>query len=352
MGEKPAFPNFDWRFNEFPNANSHALYVTCMELMALPSQPKVVGNALLNILLTSGSEDVPRKNVMGWINAIALVLTSLPECYWEVIQEHILQTLRRNPQMSDSIPLLQQDLKSIFSSYDFVASYTCQAETMPAYLMAITHAQSNFNYPSLFGFASLTDASPMGEKPAFPNFDWRFNEFPNANSHALYVTCMELMALPSQPKVVGNALLNILLTSGSEDVPRKNVMGWINAIALVLTSLPECYWEVIQEHILQTLRRNPQMSDSIPLLQQDLKSIFSSYDFVASYTCQAETMPAYLMAITHAVWHHSNIGQLTLIPRFLKEQVKPIVKTEGQFLLPVVLSGLFYNASMRREPDV
>lgn len=59
------------------------------------------------------------------------------------------------------------------------------------------------------------------------------------------------------------------------------------------------------------------MSDSIPLLQQDLKSIFSSYDFVASYTCQAETMPAYLMAITHAVWHHSNIGQLTLIPRLL-----------------------------------
>lgn len=51
MGEKPSFPNFDWRFNEFPNANTHALYVTCMELMALPCKPDIVGKALLDILL-------------------------------------------------------------------------------------------------------------------------------------------------------------------------------------------------------------------------------------------------------------------------------------------------------------
>lgn len=178
----------------------------------------------------------------------------------------------------------------------------------------------------------------MREKPAFPNFDWRFNEFPNANTHALYVTCMELMALPGQPKTIANSLLNILMTS-TMDLPRENVMGWINAIALVLTSLPECYWEVIQDHILQTLKRSHQMNDSIPLLPQELKSIFSSFDFTASYACHAETTPAYLMAITHAVWHHSNIGQLTLIPRFLKEQIKPLVKTEGQFLFVCCLIG-------------
>ena len=27
----------DWRFNEFPNEGAHALYVTCVEIMGLPS---------------------------------------------------------------------------------------------------------------------------------------------------------------------------------------------------------------------------------------------------------------------------------------------------------------------------
>ncbi|KAJ8033690.1 Mediator of RNA polymerase II transcription subunit 23 [Holothuria leucospilota] len=184
--------------------------------------------------------------------------------------------------------------------------------------------------------ARLVDT--MGEKPAFPNFDWRFNEFPNANTHALYVTCMELMALPCKPDIVGKALLDILLKNHVE-LPRSNIMGWINAIALVLTSLPEVYCEVIQEHILETLTLDHQMMDSIPASQDDLKSIFAAFDFTASYTCKAETLPAYLMAITHAVWHHSNIGQLTLIPRFLKEQIKPVVKTEGQFLFVCSLIG-------------
>ena len=31
------FPFMDWRFNEFPNEGAHALYVTCVEIMGLPS---------------------------------------------------------------------------------------------------------------------------------------------------------------------------------------------------------------------------------------------------------------------------------------------------------------------------
>lgn len=40
----------DWRFNEFPNAASHVLYVTCVELMALPLSPVAVGNNLLDVV--------------------------------------------------------------------------------------------------------------------------------------------------------------------------------------------------------------------------------------------------------------------------------------------------------------
>ncbi len=41
----------DWRFNEFSNPTAHALYVTCVELMALPGTGDTVGNALLDVVL-------------------------------------------------------------------------------------------------------------------------------------------------------------------------------------------------------------------------------------------------------------------------------------------------------------
>lgn len=53
----PVFPSFDWRFNEFPNSASHALYSTCIELMALPASGADIGNALYDIVL-KGWEDL------------------------------------------------------------------------------------------------------------------------------------------------------------------------------------------------------------------------------------------------------------------------------------------------------
>lgn len=44
------FPATDWRFNEFPNPAAHALYMTCVELMAVPVDPAVVGMSLLDVI--------------------------------------------------------------------------------------------------------------------------------------------------------------------------------------------------------------------------------------------------------------------------------------------------------------
>lgn len=59
----------------------------------------------------------------------------------------------------------------------------------------------------------LNQVSAIGGKipSPFPNFDWRFNEFPNLSAHALYATCIELMALPVSSHTVGTALLDIIL---------------------------------------------------------------------------------------------------------------------------------------------
>lgn len=45
------FPAMDWRFNEFPNPAAHALYITCVELMAVPVTPNVVGLSLLDVIV-------------------------------------------------------------------------------------------------------------------------------------------------------------------------------------------------------------------------------------------------------------------------------------------------------------
>lgn len=50
MTGTPHFPSVDWRFNEFPNPATHALYVTCVELMAVPVAPNLVANALLDVV--------------------------------------------------------------------------------------------------------------------------------------------------------------------------------------------------------------------------------------------------------------------------------------------------------------
>lgn len=41
----------DWRFNEFPNPAAQALYVTCVEIMALPVPANSVAYNLLDVVL-------------------------------------------------------------------------------------------------------------------------------------------------------------------------------------------------------------------------------------------------------------------------------------------------------------
>lgn len=77
----PAFPECDWRFNEFPNATAHALYVTSLEIMALPISPKHVGFYLFDVIYKGSPSHQHaniRSNIMAWINAVAHVMTSLP----------------------------------------------------------------------------------------------------------------------------------------------------------------------------------------------------------------------------------------------------------------------------------
>ncbi|XP_010572999.1 mediator of RNA polymerase II transcription subunit 23 isoform X3 [Harpia harpyja] len=175
-----------------------------------------------------------------------------------------------------------------------------------------------------------------GKSPGpFPNCDWRFNEFPNPAAHALHVTCVELMALAVPGKDVGNALLNVVLKS-QPLVPRENITAWMNAIGLIITALPEPYWIVLHDRIVSVIN-----SPSLTSETEWVGYPFQLFDFTACHQSYSEMSCSYTLALAHAVWHHSSIGQLSLIPKFLTEVLIPIVKTEFQLLYVYHLVGPF-----------
>uniref|UniRef100_A0ACB8GDD5 Mediator of RNA polymerase II transcription subunit 23 n=2 Tax=Sphaerodactylus townsendi TaxID=933632 RepID=A0ACB8GDD5_9SAUR len=143
------------------------------------------------------------------------------------------------------------------------------------------------------------------------------------------------MALSVAGKDVGNALLNVVLKS-QPFVPRDNITAWMNAIGLIITALPEPYWIVLHERIVSVVN-----SPSLTSETEWVGYPFQLFDFTACHQSYSEMCCSYTLALAHAVWHHSSIGQLSLIPKFLTEVLIPIVKTEFQLLYVYHLVGPF-----------
>ena len=159
----------------------------------------------------------------------------------------------------------------------------------------------------------------------FPRMDWRFKEFPNEGTHCLYVTCVELMTLPEKPGVVGEQLIDVIL-QGHSHIPPDQLPDWINALGLLLSNLPESYWGGLHTKIEEAL------------LSSDLAAFSRScepgqlLDFTEIHNIQTSTGLAYILAITHAVWHHSGFNQLCGILDLVRDRLVKLVETEEQML--------------------
>lgn len=160
---------------------------------------------------------------------------------------------------------------------------------------------------------------------AFPHTDWRFSEFPNPPAHALHCICIELMALPVSAQVGANHLLDVCLV-GHKIIPRSNIESWMNAIGLVLTALPDSYWSVLLDRIIDMMTNSPLAEKGA------LENAFDVMDFKGSHSSMSDVQIGYMIALTHAVWHHASVGQVNLLPAFLKERVRPKMQTEEQFI--------------------
>ncbi|XP_067034898.1 mediator of RNA polymerase II transcription subunit 23-like [Acropora muricata] len=191
----------------------------------------------------------------------------------------------------------------------------------------------------------LVDTISGNSPPPFPTCDWRFNEFANPVAHALHVTWVELMALPVAGPEVGDAIFDVILKRNHnirENHIRENLMEWINAVGLVFSSLPEPYWSKVYEKITDVLANDLSARDvSLEDLARAAPFPYSFLDFTTNVAMHSETTADYVLAVTHAFWHHASIGQLSQVPQFLRESISPLITNEAQFLYVCHLLGPF-----------
>ncbi|VDL76746.1 unnamed protein product [Nippostrongylus brasiliensis] len=138
--------------------------------------------------------------------------------------------------------------------------------------------------------------------------DWRFAEYPPA-AQALYLACIELLASPHTPEHIVPAMINLLVSSRAQP-PRPYLM--LNAIALLLTALPEAYCRVLQNEFLAVI-------DSGVLASMTFEEIVFD-EFEERQLLQMASRPLIVNVVAQAYWYHSNLTSLSkLISTFAGE---------------------------------
>ncbi|XP_059618578.1 mediator of RNA polymerase II transcription subunit 23 [Phlebotomus argentipes] len=171
-------------------------------------------------------------------------------------------------------------------------------------------------------------------KHVFYTTDWRFNEFPNPAAHALYVTCVELLALPANPQRVANSLMDVICR-GYTVIPPSQIHSWINAFGLVISNLPESYWSVMYDRLRDVLQSHHMKEWKLRY------SPFDMFNFKTTQHAMLDKTYVFMLAMAQSVFHHFGIGQIATMPEYVKEKLKPIIATEHQLIYICHLVGPF-----------
>ncbi|KAG8223893.1 hypothetical protein J437_LFUL004729 [Ladona fulva] len=345
MSGKPHFPTTDWRFNEFPNPAAHVLYVTCVELMALPILPATVGSSLLDVIARGNTE-----------------FFQCVSCFYFQVFDIVIHRYLELPPVTKSLETLLEHLGCLYKFHDRPVTYLYNTlhyyerklrdrpalkrrlvsavlgslrEIRPhgwslseAYQGYMQRQPDDISWlPDLDYYVRLVRriVETMSGKPHFPTTDWRFNEFPNPAAHVLYVTCVELMALPILPATVGSSLL---------DVIARGLNLTCNSLFFDDT-MPESYWSVLHDRLTEVMGC-PQLA-----CWTYQNTPFQLFNFATTNESLLENKFSYTLALAHSMWHHAGVGQLSTVPQFVKECLRPLVRTEEQLLFLCHLVGPF-----------
>ncbi|CAJ0595260.1 unnamed protein product [Cylicocyclus nassatus] len=194
----------------------------------------------------------------------------------------------------------------------FVLAILCQGDQS-----SLTQSFINDNHQRVYSFEELvyeladriiTCSEFILTPPSYVAPDWRFAEYPPA-AQALYLACIELLASPHTPEHIVPAMINLLVSSRAQP-PRPYLM--LNAIALLLTALPDAYCRVLQNEFLNVI-------DSGVLSEMTFEEIVFD-EFEERQLLQMASRPLIVNVVAQAYWYHSNLTSLSkLISTFAGE---------------------------------
>lgn len=108
------------------------------------------------------------------------------------------------------------------------------------------------------------------------------------------------------PQGVANNLIDVVL-KGYTVIPQDQIHSWINAIGVIMSSLPEAYWSVMYDRLHGLITSNKMVEWSY------LHSPFDMFNFKVVKESMLEKSYVLLLAICQSVLHHSSIGQISTI---------------------------------------
>ncbi|OWA51923.1 Mediator of RNA polymerase II transcription subunit 23 [Hypsibius exemplaris] len=176
--------------------------------------------------------------------------------------------------------------------------------------------------------------SSHNSPPVYHTLDWRFHEYPNATTHALYTGCLELMSIPGGADGTVSGLVGCLserMTAaaghGEELAEREKfqqLQRWINSAGLFLSALPARYFRVLL-NMLDVALWTPEMSeecdtDIVTILDLQ-RSLVSQSNSSIAFTCQLiqatilqNTVAHMLLLLGH---FHQIIGSVSTLSQIL-----------------------------------
>lgn len=102
-----------------------------------------------------------------------------------------------------------------------------------------------------------------------------------------------------------------------------------------MAALPESYWSVLHERIQEVI-------SSPGLIEWPYRCTpFQLFEFSSTHDGLLENKYSYTLALAHSIWHHAGLGQISVVPKFIKDNLVTIIKTEYQLLYLCHLVGPF-----------
>lgn len=173
-------------------------------------------------------------------------------------------------------------------------------------------------------------------------------------THMFYCTAVELLVNPesSQPLIVSEKLVNAISFYQNYD-HKFNFTQRCNVVAILLAILPKSYRDIFENQVVEEIKtgsfNNLETFEILNCNEFDSdqwNAIFYNKDasmLDRQKRVMSQIKTATVICLGQALYYQIGMLELSLLPDFLREKIKPIVTDEKQFLFICRLIGPSIN---------